>query len=847
MKKIIIRAVVLLAVFCTAFALRFMTIDEHSASTGKLSTSVGSASLPLLSFTVNGNEINLTEGHTMPVDDTVGRQSITPVSTEQKLSINIDAGNMSIKKMEFSVHELPDLNVLEEQELNDLKHAPGQRTTEQISLSQAMTAGKEYLFKVVLINSEGKRIYYYTRLQPANFGNLTKSIEFVRNFHLATFDKEKITEYEKYLETEDGRINEDFSHVTIKDDIETISYGSLEPAEVYRMIPTITEYNDRFASVAYNFWVQAYTDRGLETFRCLEGYRFKYGDDRMILYNYDRTMETAFDPGFFDLMGGKLMLGITSDPEVETLVSADKSCMLMSYQGTLWMLDLKNNVLTEVLSYKNKDEFYRQPEAEYDFDLLSIDNEGNAEFAVYGYIGKGGYEGRNGILYYHYYPRDNRIEEKMFIPANIGMSELKDSFGRVSFTSEMGIYYFTYFNAYYSYELDTNVLHTIISDMGDNWLYFKKKGMLVYNENTELAENKRIVVYDTEKQEQHYIEAPSGKIISLLGTVDDRIVYGVAGAGDFSFFDDGRLMVPYDSIVIAEINGDSVKKYMPEEGKYVCDLSFEEGIISMKLYEKLSSASGTKKAQFEESDKDVIVDLNKTSAPPVNYVSDTNEKLRKVFLLNMPQTYQPESGPKVRTAVTTVISKDTSVGLKSSKKPYYYSTAFGRNIYMSTDLAACMKYADEAAGSVVDHNGNVVFRRSYFSEEKTLERLKVPAGADEMKSRQAALYMLLNYYGIPEENIDCDLTEKSMLEWMDIKLGKNAAVLNKADVNLLCYFISEGNPVIAAADDGYGILYAYTKKYIYMMNPVSGEKKRFEMAEAQKYFDNAGGKYYVSY
>ena len=847
MKKIIIRAAVLIVVFAVAFALRFMTIDEHSGSTEKLSTSANSANLPVLSFTVSGNEINLTEGYTVPMDGEVTRRSITPVSTEQKLGINIDAGTMSIKKIEISVHEFPDLNVLEEQEIADLKHTAGGRLSTEVQFSKAMTAGTEYLLKLVLLDSNGKKVYYYTRIEPANFGNLSKSIEFVRNFHLATFDKEKINEYAGYMETEEGRVNEDFSHVTIKDDIDTLSYGVLEPTEIYRMIPTITEYNDRFVSAAYNFWIQGYTDRGLETFRCLEGYRFKYGDERIILYNYDRTMETVFDPGFFDLMSGKLMLGVTPDPTVDTMISQDKSHMLLSYQGTLWMLDMKGNILTEVLSYKNKDAFYRQPDPAYDFKLLSIDNEGNAEFAVYGYIGKGDYEGRNGIIYYHYYAKDNRIEEKMFIPTNLGKAELEDSFGKVNFTSEMGIYYFSFFNSYYSYELDTNVLHTIISDMGENWLYFEKEKKLVYDEKQDKSSNTKIALYDIEKQETEYIEAPAGKVISLLGTIDKRIVYGISTASEFSFFDDGSLMIPYEKICIAELDGTEVKNYVPDPGKYVCELSFEEGFISLGLYSKVAYASRSSKALYEPSDKDVIVNLYKSSVPSPNYTSDRDLKQRKVYLLNMPSTYQPESGPKLETAVSTVITKDTSVGLQSRKKPYYYATAYGRTILMSNDLALCMKYADEAAGTVVDPEGSVVFRRSIYSEEKTLDRLKVRRDSQEIGSRKAALYMLLAYYGVPEENIDCNLARKSMLEWMNEKLGKNAVMLEKADVNLLCYFISNGNPVIAAYDNGYTLMYAYTKKYIYIMNPISGEKKRLERAEAQKAFDKAGGKYYVSY
>ena len=107
--------------------------------------------------------------------------------------------------------------------------------------------------------------------------------------------------------------------------------------------------------------------------------------------------------------------------------------------------------------------------------------------------------------------------------------------------------------------------------------------------------------------------------------------------------------------------------------------------------------------------------------------------------------------------------------------------------------------------------------------------------------------MLLEYYGVPEENRNFNLAEKSLLEWMDEKLGKNAAVLNNADVGLLCSFISDGNPVIASYEDGYVLIYSYTKAYVNIINPVSGERKKMKKDEAKKAFEAAGGKYFVSY
>ena len=54
-----------------------------------------------------------------------------------------------------------------------------------------------------------------------------------------------------------------------------------------------------------------------------------------------------------------------------------------------------------------------------------MDEGGNIDFLVYGYMNRGAYEGYVGIILYRFYSLDNRIEELTYIPTNLTYQFLK--------------------------------------------------------------------------------------------------------------------------------------------------------------------------------------------------------------------------------------------------------------------------------------------------------------------------------------------------------------------------------------------------------------------------------------
>ena len=62
-----------------------------------------------------------------------------------------------------------------------------------------------------------------------------------------------------------------------------------------------------------------------------------------------------------------------------------------------------------------------------------MDEGGNVEFAVYGYMNRGRHEGEVGLQLYHYDSGKNTVEEDVYIPYNKPFSMLRSDLEKLLF------------------------------------------------------------------------------------------------------------------------------------------------------------------------------------------------------------------------------------------------------------------------------------------------------------------------------------------------------------------------------------------------------------------------------
>ncbi len=847
MKKTAVRIAVLAVVFVLSLVFFYRNMERHSYSENIVTVKQAKATLPLVSFYSGGYEINQTKGYVIPMDESCLRESITPISSAGEFGIYINEKECSVKKLSAEVLTVPGLDEISDLEVVSFEEGDDGRLFTELKIEEKLEDDVEYLLKVTLITSEANRIYYYTRLKVSTFGSLSESMKFVNGFHESTFDKEKVYEYSDVMESNDNEIITDYSHIDINSSMDALSYGMMSPEEVYRIVPLISEYNESYASVAIDFFIKTAPEEKEELYRCRETYRFQYSSFKTFLYNYDRTMDRCFEGGEFEEGKAVLGIGISSNPEINIVYSENKKQLLFEYQGGVWHYDTENNRLVCVLTYVDYSDLSKCGYDDYGFTLLSADDEGTADFAVYGYIGKGEYEGRCGIIYYTYHADTCRIEEKMFIPTYETRADTEGEFGRVSYTTDNGVYFFTLGNTLYSYELETNVLKTEAENMGENWIYFDDIKYVCYDENSANYENKRIVIHDISEDKVYYIEAAEGEVIGILGSVDDRIIYGRGPAENSSYYDNGKDMMGYSQLVICENDGSIVKEYMAGDGIYIADTESLQGVININLYRKTRDGGEGKRAEYEFDSTDVIVILAETdAAEEKNILSSSDEKYKLQYYLKLPSSVKESEIPKTYEAKATVITKDTSVYLEYAEKEDFYATAYGRILQKFENPAEAIKYADEVKGSVVDSKGNLVWARGMSDRNHTIIGVNRYT-KENVSTAQSVVLSLAEYNGREVLPSDINIGERSYISILREYVSENVVLAEDASLSSLFYYISADRPVIAKYNGYFVLITAYSSESITFIDPYQGKNVQLTLESAEKAFENSGNTYYVYY
>jgi len=186
----------------------------------------------------------------------------------------------------------------------------------------------------------------------------------------------------------------------------------------------------------------------------------------MYLLNYERRMESVFDINLTSLAKSQFKVGITNQENMDLVTSADDTKLAFVRERELWYYNLAENDAIKVFSFRQEEsDNVRDIYDQHNVRILNLDDDGNIDFIVYGYMNRGVYEGRVGIVLYRFYSGENRIEELVYIPTNVTYQILKEQLGEFSYVNQFSTFYFTIHNTIYAYNLITSNLTTVATDI----------------------------------------------------------------------------------------------------------------------------------------------------------------------------------------------------------------------------------------------------------------------------------------------------------------------------------------------------------------------------------------------
>ena len=840
--KFIYKCLIVFGIFLLSLVVFSAGIEKTIFGTDEKAVAMKESSLPSVVLEVEGNRINRLKGYAANLDELLVRDCITPLTESRTFNFVIDENGNNVRKLKYEIFNLSG-DSMEEGNLTVLDSDDPEKVIE-IKVEEPLDRGVEYIAKFTLITNTSKRIYYYTRLKFYEDGRIKEKLDFVSYMHSALLSnsESRIKDAEKYLEPKRGGDRNSLAHVDINSPIDMVTYGKLEPKVVYEDVPTFTEFYAEMASVKLESFLSVEKDEGEEYYRTTEKLRFNYTPARTYLYNYERDMNAVFNPESYGAGDKEMKLGICADENIETAQSENGSYMAFVYENELIEYDISERKLVKVFSFNGmKADAEKSLNGCHRVRLLKLYDNGDADFCVYGYMSRGEYEGRVGIVLYRYHYAENEREERQYIPINSSYSVLFSDMTDFTYVSEAQIFYFSVFNEIYAFDLAASRLTVLATGIKpENLIFCPEEHYVAWQECSDDLAAKQIILMDLETGEQKSITT-EGDNIKLYGSIANNIVYGFGKYSDIETEVDGSRKLPSYLLIIGNGRGERLKTYYVED-VYVSGISSTENMLVIERVEK----TGGEKVKYKPVAEDTILNRADDKLPPVAVVKHVTDRFLTEFFVTVPGVESDASYKIVEEPKNMVINHETTyrVTEPEQRNCRYYAYSFGGVIYASENAGEVIKQADEAVGTVIDRSGRVVWERGVKSARAEIADVKTYASNESMNSIQASVKMLGEYYGYDAE-LPSDTSGDFLLPEFLKKTFDGLIDMSGATLNEVLYHVYKKNPVMAIRQSGAAcIITGYDVASVIVYEPAKGKSSRYSIGELAADFEAAGNKFY---
>lgn len=845
MLKLVYRIIILVCIFVGSIYYFSRDMEEAVFNIDK-TIEMNEASFPIISILIGDAVINELHGYSNNISANMVRESITPMDEEQIFTVLIDENENEVKRVMYELRDVTNNKLLESDTINALEMVDEAKSA-KIRIKQSLVDNVEYAMKITLVTSESRKMNFYTRVKKLNSSYLQEKIDFIMNFHESIMDKEKAESMIAYLEPNNTFDNSSYAYVTINSNFESVSYGDLAPRVISKVIPTITDINTDLAMVKLSYVVEADTEYGKELYNVIEQFRVRYTSQRMYLLNYERSMETLFNINHISLTKNEFKLGITSNPEMELITSANNSKLAFVRERELMYYNLAENQGVKVFSFIQEDSDYvRDNYSEHDVKILNMDDDGNISFVVYGYMNRGVYEGRVGMVLYQYYSGENRIEELVYIPMNVPYQILKEQINSFSYINKQNIFYFAMNNTVYSYNLITKGLTTIATDISDDkFVYSKDLHYIAFQDNNDPKKASSIIVLDLETGVKKSITSPNpSSNINLLGNIDDNIIYGFVETNDISTRIDGSLLTPMYQIEIADKEGNILKQYKKDD-YYVSNVTVNNNVITL---ERMTKVHENGKVKFLLVEPDNILNKVENKSKPIYISKRITDRMKTEYYISLPTTYKLEAKPSLKYSVNTIINEDTTVRLENtdSIKEEYIVYSYGNVIGIYDTAGEAVLEANNKVGSVVNKEQAIIWERIIRSNTVDINNITKINASNNITSLKACADMLITYrYGnvqLKDEKVSTD----SVYEYLSQYFNGSLLNLTGATLNEMLYYVSLKRPVVAMKSLTEAVLIVgYDPYNITVYDPNQGRLSKIGLKDSNTLFENAGNIFFT--
>lgn len=842
MKRTIIKSAILVVVFVVAL---FTVSGIMNQGNTDMTTEMGEATLPTLSMQIGAYEVNSLHGYTREMETAYLRDTLLPVGSDRKVAVKMNTYGATVDNIAFEVRSVDGKRLVESTQVTEYERSEDEISF-AITLKDLIDADTEYMLVFLVTPEDGKEIRYYTRMVQSEDLHVSEKLAYITDFHERTFDKEAAAELTKYLESNSEGDNTTFHQVNIHSSFQQVTWGDLDIHKVTEPIVSIKELAEQTGSFQLEYLASVREGRESSIYRIREYYRVRYTTDRMYLLDYNREMDQIFDEEAGVYVNDKIVLGIVGD-DVVLQESDGGNVFAFVVADKLYSYNVTDNRLARLYSFYGNTEELLDERCRYnqhDIQILTVDETGNVSFLVYGYMNRGRHEGEVGVAVYYYSSMTNTVEEKIYLPYDKSYSLLKAEMNGLSYLNKSGIYYFMLNGTVYAVDLEKESYQVVAGGLREGGYHISDSHkMLVWQDGDDIYASTSVTLMNLNTQKQTTIQAGAGEYISVLGFMDEDLIYGVARQYDVTKDSAGATIFPMYCVKIQSDDGDVLKSYQ-KSGVYIVDGQIEDNQIRLKRV-----VWNEETENYEETTDDQIMSTEQTvtgSNVLCQVVTDLYETITQIAVKQ-----DIDNKSLIHLTPKEVLfegSRNIQIEEEAGAARYYYVYGKDGIEAIEENPGKAVELAYQLSGVVVDDNGAYVWRRVSRSTRNQIMAITEDAVTEERSSVAVCLDTILKYEGI-SRNTQRQLTRgESVLSILENALPNDTILdLSGCTLDAVLYYVNMDIPVFASLDDGSAVLIVgFNELNIVVMEPETGTLYKKGMNDSKEWLEE-NGNHFITY
>lgn len=839
MKESILKALAFLA----SFIISLIVISAYmNRGTTDMTVEMGPATLPVVSVTQEGMEINRMHGIKGSIQPNMIRDTLTPLNEDRSLDVHILKYGNKIKEVAYEVRSADAERLIEDTEILDYIE-DGDHIDAKLHIKDLIADGKEYILGVRLVNEQGQKIYFYTRIIHEQDLHKKEILNFVKDFSSRTFDKNAARTLTTYLESDSTGDNSSYFTVNIHSSFDQVTWGNLNPEPPENTMIDILEMDSATASLNNSYTLKTGNSDNPVFYDVTEYYRLRYTEKRIYLLNYERKMEQVFniDSGE-SFVSDKIMLGIT-DPDVNMMENEDGSAVAFVQNGALYAYRNADSRAVRIFSFFDKgDDDERNRNNDHGVKLLQVDEAGNVHFIIYGYMNRGRHEGETGVSVYYYNSALNQIEEEVYIPYDRSYQFLRYEVEKLSYSADGKNLYMNLGGRLMNIHLDDKSVSTIANNVDFDSFIVSDSGRMA---GWQAKNDSGIFLCDLSTGEVREILGDVGESVRALGFLGEDMVYG-SSSGEHSIVSRiGVTMDPMEKIYIESSEGEILKTYS-KNGVYITGVDVESDEVTLNRIMIDDSVSGN----FIAIEPDHIVSNDPEAGDRNAVITVATEDLETIVEISL-AGHINSSSVHVVTPKEVLFEGDRQIDLGKNELEKNILLVYSRGaidgIFESEYRAVSL--ADERAGVVVKTSGKYMWQKGNRASEKTLKDITAPElTTDQNEEFISVMTAILNHEGITIDEDAGISFDGNAMEIIESQLdGADALELGGCTLNSVLYYVSIGKPVVAEVEGGNIVMIiGYDSKNTVIYDPSQGKIYKKGMNDSREWFASHGNEF-VSY